>query len=95
MNQREKVELAELRTHILYIRENIKQINQTFEKSIDKLDKLPCNTHEKKIMTLENKVEDMKENKNWSNKKTIAIISAIASIISTAITAVVSFVFNH
>jgi hypothetical protein len=95
MNQRENVELAELRTHILYIRENIKQINQTFEKSIDKLDKLPCNAHEKKIMTLENKMENIKENKSWSNKKTIAVISAIASIISTAITAVVAFAFNR
>ncbi|MHA1470390.1 MAG: hypothetical protein ACTSSP_07495 [Candidatus Asgardarchaeia archaeon] len=88
MNQKDRVQIAELRTHILYIRENLKEINKTIEKVNGKLDKLPCNPHGKRISLLEEKLKNIKEMSNWSTKKTIAVISAISSIISSIITAI-------
>jgi hypothetical protein len=86
MNSREKEQLVELRTHILYIKENMGKIDQ-------KLDKLPCDTHTKRLMTVEDSVGDIKEEKNWGAKKMIAVITAISTIIAAVISAVVAKFF--
>lgn len=83
MNSREKEQLAEIRTHILYIKENIGKIDQ-------KLNNLPCNSHEKRLVNVEDCVNDIKEEKTWSAKKTIAIITAISTIIAAFISAMVA-----
>lgn len=94
MDNDEKGAIAELKTHVLYIRENMSGVYDEIKEVNNKLNNLPCNSHSKRLGEVEDCIKDIKNEKkeqsSWSKKKTIVVIGGLVSIISAVISAVIS-----
>ena len=71
IGMKSKPNISEINTHILYIRESIKEINE-------KLDRLPCSRHEKEITEARSLIDSI-------NKERIRDLTIMGIVISVVV----------